>query len=213
MLRNILSKRYFFAVVVLISSLHILSSQATGNDAAVELRLVLSGNNLYKLLISNVPCFDVKISTIKAVDLKQSAWKRTQMPIKEGATYDLLEIKPIKNWILDEDIHYDYLISPCNKDKIGYLKFSVDGQKLILPIIAEECYAYAIGYSKEGAVAKLVTRGDTKLPLWYYSKTSSAYYILAIEGTPKSSLSVRPELLGDINPRPIWEMIFCIFKS
>jgi len=208
MLRNLLGSKYILTGVVLLSSLHLLSSQATGNDAVIELRLVPNGDNVYKLFVSNVPCFDAKFSTIKAEDLKQSGWTRTKMPVKEGATYDLLEIKPIKNWVLDKDIHYDDLINPCNKEKIGFLRFAVEGQELILPIIAEKCYAYAIDYSEKGATTKLVTRGDTILPLWCFGKTSSAYYVLTIEGTPKSRLSVRPELLGDINPRPIWEMIF-----
>lgn len=217
MLQKLLRIKYIFTGFILLFLFHLFSIQANGNDTMIEIRLIklLALENTYRLFVSNGPCFDAKLSTIKAEDLKQKGWIRTKMPIDKGATYDLLEIKPIKNWVLDKNIKYDgyLLINPCTKEKIGYLKFSTEisayeWQEVILPIIVENCYAYAIEYCKEGLTARLVTRGDTKLPLWCFGGnglgvSSSGFYVLTIEGTPKSMLSASKEMLGDLNPRPI----------
>lgn len=209
MLNDLLSHRYFIAVIVLMLMFHfLLLPQATKNDKMIILRLLPFGEK-YKLFVSNVPCLEIKVSHVKGKDLKQSEWKRIKKTFNETETYFLLEINPMKNWVFEKKVQYDDLLNPCNREKIGYLKFYNDDQELILPIIEEACFAYEVNNNENSVLAKLVTSRDTILPLWCFGKTISVYYVLMIN---YKGLFVRPEQLGDINPRPIWIKIGCFLE-
>ena len=200
--------KQFFIIIAFLHSFILLLGQDAPTAPLIELQLVPAGDSSYKLLISNIYCFDIKISTIHANELQDNTWTSTKKVIKKGPAYDLLEIRTNQLWRLDRGIHYENLISPCNKDKVSFLRFSNGTLELIMPSVVEESYAYKIVNGDSQDTVYIVLKGETRIPLWCYGKSSSAYYIFKSEGPPRSRVLVEKETLGDINPRPVWEIFF-----